>query len=186
MNYDWLDERVEAYVDGELSGADLERFEAGLTESADLRTAVATARRIREVMASVPLPQCPEPAVADVLRLASESRRSLSMRDRYIEALRPRRRLVQVFAVAAVVAIGGSLILRDLGPQNEVEQGLADVKLALAYVGEAGRQAGDIVRIEVVDEGVVRPIRRAVSHVTGEDVNGRSQGAAAVESTRDN
>lgn len=189
MDYDWLDDRVEAYVDGELSGADLERFEAALTESADLRASVATARRIREVMASMPLPKCPEPAVSEVLRLASDSRRSASMRDRYIEALRPRRRLVHVFAIAAVVvavAVGGSLVLRDSGPQDEVKQGLADVKLALAYVGEAGRQAGDIVRIEVVDEGVVTPIRRAVSHVTGEDINGRSQTTAPTESKHEN
>lgn len=189
MDYDWLDERVEAYVDGELSGADLERFEAALTESADLRASVATARRIREVMASMPVPKCPEPAVSEVLRLAADSRRSLPMRDRYIEALRPRRRLVRAFAVAAVVAtvaISGSLFLRDVGPQDEVKQGLADVKLALAYVGEAGRQAGDIVRIEVMDEGVVTPIRRAVSHVTGEDINGRSEAAAPAESRQEN
>lgn len=189
MDYEWLDERVEAYVDGELSGEELLRFEAALEESASLRSAVATARQIRQFMASMPLPPCPEPAVSEVLRLASESRRSVPMRDRYIEALRPRRRLLHVFAMAAViaaVAIGGSLIFRDLDAQDEVERGLADVKLALAYVGEAGRQAGDIVRIEVVDEGVVMPIRRAVSHVTGEDTNGRKHKATPAESTKEN
>ncbi len=189
MDYDWLDERVEAYVDGELSEADVLRFEAALKDSPDLRAAVATARRIREVMASMPLPPCPKPVVSEVLRLASQSRRSLSMRDRYVDALVPRRRLVQAFAVAAivaVVAIGGALLFKGPAEQDEIERGLADVKLALAYVGEAGRHAGDIVRIEAMDQGVVTPIRRAVSHVTGEVNNGRNATAAEAASTQDN
>ncbi|MDX1429217.1 MAG: zf-HC2 domain-containing protein [Rhodothermales bacterium] len=172
-DFEWLDERVEAYIDGDLTETDRMRFEAALADSSELRAAVAAAHRVRDGLGAIGAPKCPEHVVADVLAAAKSEPRGASIRERYLDALLPGFPRAGAFAIAAavtIVVIAGVLILtRPESAPSEVEQGLADVKVALAYVGEAGRHTGNIVRVKVVDQRVVNPIRKAVVQATGEE-----------------
>ena len=60
---DWVDEHLEAYLDGDLSAADAERMERTLEGSPKLQRELALARRIHEDLAATPDFRCP-PAVA--------------------------------------------------------------------------------------------------------------------------
>ena len=175
MDRNWLDDNVEAYVDEELSADDRKRFEAQLEVNAELRSSVLAAAHIREALAGLEPKACPDTAVSEVLERVRHERKISSPSGRYLRALMApgaSYRSVRAAAVAVVVVaafvMAALLMSRGVRQPTEVEQGLADVKLALAYVGLAGRQAGDVVRHEAVGEGVIIPLRRAVVRVTGE------------------
>lgn len=56
---EWMDERVEAYVDGDLSGDELDTFTSIMNNHSYWQTQVRQAERIREELHELPVQPCP-------------------------------------------------------------------------------------------------------------------------------
>jgi anti-sigma factor RsiW len=163
----WLDERLEAFVDGELPEAEHEAFEslaADPTWSGRIHTAV----RIRDGLRSLPIEACPEHVTRAVLAEARRRNerwhpgRVVAWIDEHFAPLwQP---VVAMTALLAIVV--GSLFVgrapETFAERAEVEQALADVRWTLAYLSEVGRQTGETVRHDVIENRVVQPVRQAL------------------------
>lgn len=64
---DWMDERVEAYVDGTLPADEAVRFEAALETTPHWKTQVRHATRIRTALHESPTPSCPPECTEAIL-----------------------------------------------------------------------------------------------------------------------
>jgi anti-sigma factor RsiW len=74
---EWMDARVEAYVDGDLSDEDRETFEEILEEEAHWQTQVQQAQRIQEGLRSLPQPSTPPEVTQSILDRTSRSHQPL-------------------------------------------------------------------------------------------------------------
>ncbi len=160
-NCDQVDERVEAWLDGELpaeEAARLERHADGCPRCAD---AMAWARTVRDELRSLPTypapPRVARPALAAARATASDNRRRLG-RLRALAA-----------AAVLVVLLATALLVSGLGrevPAPEVARAEAEVRLALALVGRVQRRTAAEVRREVLTGGVGDPLRAASEAMT--------------------
>ena len=77
---DWMDDRVEAYVDGTLPTDEAARFEAALETAPHWKMQVRHAKRIRTTLAERTLPSCPpectEAILDQTVRASSQARAS--------------------------------------------------------------------------------------------------------------
>ncbi len=165
----WADDHIERFVDGELTGADRDRFVALLADEPWLRSQVAAARRIHEELASIPLAVCPESVTRNVLAharadwwIALPRRLAEGFRRMADAGLRP----ALAMALLLIVVLSSTLVSRPDAPpavaSAEVTQALADVKLALGVLADAGRTTGNAVSQDVIGPLVVRPVARGL------------------------
>jgi len=77
-HHDWMDDRVEAYLDGDLSGDDLARFEQTLEDEPYWRTQVQNAARIQESLHDVSLPSAPPELAREVFAQTSRAHQPAS------------------------------------------------------------------------------------------------------------
>ena len=180
-----FEERLEAYLDGELASEEarlLEAFAAVDTEAGrELHLAQAVQERIR----ALPQPICPPDVTSKVLAEArADARRSFVARLRSAASASWATILRPSLTMGAFVAliVGGTLIARSpnaLSPNveppttggstaaaatpQEVAQGLDDAKWALAYLSNVGRRTATTIRDDVLDEHVVQPVNRAIN-----------------------
>lgn len=74
---EWMDNRVEAYVDGELSGEERETFEEILSEDEHWQTQVRQAERIQGALDDLPTPSAPPELTRSILDQTSRSPQTL-------------------------------------------------------------------------------------------------------------
>lgn len=172
---DWLDARIEAYVDGELcpaDGAELERYlTTGMGEH-DVRMS----RRVRDGLRSLSSPMLPVGASRYVLERARAESDSVPVtwlrwiaRGLWTPVLRPVFAMaLLVLVVVSAVLIGRPVPVEQISATAEVQQALAEAKWALAYVSHVGRETGSSVRSEVLQPHVVRPMQQALGIVLDE------------------
>ncbi|NNF03609.1 MAG: hypothetical protein HKN17_04000 [Rhodothermales bacterium] len=168
----WLDDRIEAFVDGTLPPGEQDRFESALRVSATLRDDVALARLIGEELPSLGTVKCPDHVVPGVMREVRRDIRS-SFASRFAAALRqgiqPRLRPVLAMVLLLAVVVSSSLVRRAPEPapvaSAEVIRALDEVKWSLAVLSDAGRQMGRSVRSDVIEPHVVEPIERSLNQV---------------------
>ena len=182
---DLFEERIEAYLDGELSDEDARRLEAFAAVNAEAGRELHLAKAVQERIRAMPQPICPPDVTRSVLAEArADARRSFVARLRsaasesWTTILRPS--LTMGVFVALIVA--GTLIGRSpsayspydephaagettaaAATPQEVAQGLDDAKWALAYLSNVGRRTATTIRDDVLDEHVVRPVNRAIN-----------------------
>jgi len=169
----WARERIEPWLDGELTAADAERFARHRDACADCAREAALARRVVSELRELPVLACPETVMARVeaRMAAAEASPTLLARVRgwlgeHAVALTRPAMAAMVVALAALTVF--VLTQRDRLPgaspeysQAEVETARAEMMVAFAYVGKYSRMTGDILR-EEMDEGLVEPMDRAM------------------------
>ena len=177
MNPDqeWADDRIEAFLEGDLGEADRLRFEALLDIDSWLQNEVDQSLSIHRELAKMDHVEqvvCPD-IVTD--RVMAHARRDwLTQLPRKLSAgfqrmadagLRP----ALAMALLLIVVISSSLVVRPgsqpAGQDAEVARALADVKMALAVLADAGRTTGTAVEQEVFGPLVVRPMSKGMNTV---------------------
>lgn len=156
----WFEERVEAFVDGELSADELKVFETRLAADATLQQSVNDARTVISVLRTASRAHCPDVVSDRVLQLArggSLPDTGLERRDR--QALRRvpilRRVTVRTVAIAAAACLAVLLFLKQPAPpenysEAEVQQALREAKYALAIVSNASKETAKTIRMDAM------------------------------------
>ena len=146
-------DRLEAFIDGEL--ADGER----LPVERHLRNCTSCAGELEHAVASVTaLRALPELDVPD--RVIEKARESLALDSPKTDvATRTGRRRRWLAAAAVIVAgiLATSFVMRRSAPQPDAEalRAAAEVRFALATMGEITERANRIVRTRIIDGGPV-------------------------------
>lgn len=169
----WADDHLEAYLDGLLPEEDRQRFDRMLEADDWLQAELSRAELIQSELGAVPIASCPDFVTANVMAHARRDwwgalpRRLVQGFQRMADAgLRP----ALAMALLLVVVLTSTLISRP-GTQSgaesaEVAQALADVKMALAVLADAGRTTGNAVGQEVIGPLVVRPMAKGMHPIT--------------------
>lgn len=175
--WEWADERMDAFVDGELSPEEMAQFEEVLAVDADVEDGILLARRVR-----VGLRALPQPALRpDVSRFVLEQARADIRASRYgrlrrfverewTSLLRP----ALTMATLLIIVASATLIGRPRAQpqesisQAEVERALDDARWALGFISHVSRETGSSVRSDVLEEHVVRPFRTALGAALNE------------------
>ena len=149
---EWMEARIEPYLDGELTAAELEQFEQLLRQDENWERELAWAVNIRDALRSKPDSACPPEVLATVMR---QARRDLwHARLNRIKSLltafggvswRPAMAVVILMVAGAVIFSGRVKNDAEAVSQAEVEQALAEVKWTLGYVSKTGRITGSSV-----------------------------------------
>lgn len=189
--HDWMDARVEPYVDGDLPADERDAFEAILAESPHWQAQVQHAQRIRDALHALPELTCP-PQVTDAVlhetRRRANGSASTAWWTRLWRALetdgatgwRPALvglALVLVVVTSIVVSDGWLDGDRSATPtgytEAEIEQAEAEAKWALAYVAQVSQKTSTTIERDVLEENVAAPMHRALRPLarTGTDSN---------------
>ena len=168
--HDWMDARVEAYLDEALPTDEQARFELALAADADWEAELFLARQIRDSLHALPQPVCP-PRVTDAVLAQVRRQAQVSWIDRlqgwieqqWLALWQP----ALAMAVLLLLVVSAALIGRPT-PQAayadaEVDRAMQEVQWALAYLSEVGRQTGKVVRDEVIAERVVWTVQDAIN-----------------------
>lgn len=168
----WADDRLEAWLEGDLDATDGERFEQLLASDDWLRQESGRARMISDAFAAMDNVKCPDDVTAHVM---SHVRRDwvmqlpLRLRDGFARMASAGLRPALAMALLLVVVISSTWITRapvgPAGQEAEVAQALEDVKMALAVLADAGRTTGNTVSHEVIGPYVVRPMAKGMNSV---------------------
>ena len=183
---DGVDERLEAFVDGDLSSFELRAVEAHLKGCPDCLEVLEHARQVRAELRSLPSFELPD----RVVRAASASIDQRSRRREGPAAFSHWWRRVPTFVAAAAAIV----LVVSLGPRHkplesgastaDAEQLAADARLALAYVGRMTHYAERELRDRVVlGDPAVATVRGVVQAMrwTGETEGGSAVPAPPAE-----
>lgn len=190
--HEWMDDRVEAYVDGELSADERARFERILDEHPHWQAQVNYARRIRDELHRMPRPTCP-PQVTDAVMSQARQRANgqatqteswwnwiwreldIEMQTGWKPAL--------AFATLLLIVVTSSLLsdpqstaglfdqpaVSQQYSTTEIQRAESQAKWAIAYIAQVGQSTGSTVERTVLEESVAAPIRRALRPLSDND-----------------
>ena len=143
----WFDQRVEAYVDGDLDSSERALFEARLQLDDSLRREVDQARLIQGALRDMPSLQCPSDVRKRVLEITGS--RPVGFSWGWAGAA----------CAVLVAAIAVGLMRTPAGPSEaELAQARADMETALAYLNRAGQMAGREAGQQWIESGIARPV----------------------------
>ncbi len=173
--------------DGDLSAAEEAFLAAHLSACAACASEAALADELAATFAALPRPSCPPALSRAVLAVAegeAAGARVLAWRppatERVVESGRRSeapvatlwRRAAPAAAAALLAVVAGGLTYQLAAPRTsgrpsaaEVARAERELELTLAYLGRVGREAGAVVREEVV-ENVVAPAQELLGHAT--------------------
>lgn len=166
MDRMWWDDRVEAYVDNDLSAEETARFEQYAVMDETLGRELEMARQISSGLGGLPAVECPDHVTDHVMatirrEMAEDAWSYLKalVREVLLPRLRPTLAMaILVFVVLTSALLGG----RTTAPDSEVTQALSEVRWTMAYLSDLGRQTGATVRKEALEPLVVVGMHRAV------------------------
>ena len=151
----WTQERIEAYIDGELTSVEQGRLEAHAATCAACAAELEDARRLISALRTLPSLTCPD-AVSQALQdRIHQTRQNRSAAKRWYKPL----------AAAAVLALIAGYHLFDPEPvppafsPKEVAQARRQVEWTLAYLGDLNSRIGTTVRDDVIQQRLVQPLR---------------------------
>ena len=146
----WTQERIEAYIDGELTPVEQGRLEAHAATCAACAAELEDARRLVGALHTLPSLTCPN-AVSQALQTRVRQTR--------------RRRWGWAYAAAAVLALIAGHHLFDPEPvppafsPKEVAQARRQVEWTLAYLSDLNSRMGTTVRDDVIQPHLVQSLR---------------------------
>ncbi len=167
MDAEQIEERIEAYVDGELSRRERLEFEAACAADPALWEEVRAARIVRNGLRSLETPHCPPEvtdAILDQVRRDARSRRG-SPAWSWVGSWRPALAGFAVIVAAAVFVFLRPAPVSEVPTDPEVAEALDEVKWTLAYINSIGNRTGETIRDDVLRDHVVRPIERGLGIV---------------------
>lgn len=156
-NQKWLDDRIEAYLDGELPEAERQQFEQLLEDDASGQQSLTWAISIRDELRALPTPACSPDLQKNIMKEVRKEAWSsfgsrffsgfvIFLQGPFARQWRPALATFMLLVVASVVVF---VLNRPDIPepsqdisQAEVDQALAEAKWALGYVSKTGRLAG--------------------------------------------
>lgn len=160
-------ERLEAYLDGELSPSEEEAMAGELERSARLRREFERAREVRAALRALPEMDASPITLRRVLNQAREKAGT----DRKVATPRRRRLAVALAATLAVAALGLSIWRSLEAPPEpdatEVARAVEEARWVLARVDRLTRKAGATMRDDVLTKYIVAPTRRGVETSLG-------------------
>ena len=174
---EWVDEHLEAYLDGELNGPDTERMERTLETSPELARELVLARRIHEDLAATPDYRCP-PVVsrqvfARVSTRVSTRTAPAETRERWWSSLLPTPAWGMAGLAATVLLAAGLWLVvpQFAGDQEEfividgqrytteeIAQARSDLELAMAYVDHMSDEINKQVTPYVSGESMLESV----------------------------
>lgn len=173
---------LEALLDEELDVRSRRRLEDHLASCDGCAAQLALAERIRFGLRSLPLPPCPDRVTDAVLKEVGA-----------VSGRRWWQRLGENFGAAVWVPALASLLIvliasfylasrsvpppEEIQPSVEVAQAEAEVKLALAYLGQISRATGQAVGQEILGEKVALPMARSLREIVSPKPLPRAGGA---------
>ena len=155
----WYEERVEAFVDGELPDNQARMFAARLKLDKVLKQSVEAAIALQGALSAIPSRKCPGSVSRNVFAETGTTWHLNWNRNWNWAAA----------ASAAVFAIAVSLSL--LSPRHgdpmeptaaELAQARQDLAVAMAYLGHASTIASREVSRQILNEGFVRPVSKGL------------------------
>ncbi|MGB0650729.1 MAG: hypothetical protein ACPGQT_07435 [Rhodothermales bacterium] len=176
----WADDRLEAWLAGELRQSEADRFEHILEDDAWLAREVDQARAMdvifSELKDSAALERCPDIVTTHVVAHARREwllQLPLRVHEGFRRMASAGLRPALAVALLFVVVISATWMARSpsgsanltAGQTAEVTQALADVKMALAVLANAGQTTGTAVGADVIGPYVVRPMARGMNTV---------------------
>lgn len=178
MNCEWVLDRIEPFVDGELMKGELESFEAHTASCQACREEIALARSLAAELRSLPALECPSSVVDEAAAKAGASQRFGSRLRDWFGALsvpvpKPAMAVMIVIIVAVTAFVlsqhdqstsKGRVAVADGTPtEQEVELARLDVMLAFAYVGKYSRRTGEIIKKDVIGDRVMKSVGKTVA-----------------------
>ena len=153
MSCTWTQERIEAYIDGELTPAEQGRLEAHVATCAACAAELEDARRLVGALRALPAFTCPDVASQALQTRIRQARRTAA------------KRWYAPLAAAAVLVLIAGYHLFDPEPvppafsPKEVAQARRQVEWTLAYLGDLNSRMGTAVRDDVIQPRLVQPLR---------------------------
>jgi anti-sigma factor (TIGR02949 family) len=169
-NCGWVLDRIEPYLDEDLSPSDLERFERHVDKCETCAAELRFATRVVDELRSLPTLTAPQ-----TVGVGAAPEGGASLLDRIAAALSgawaSARRPAMAAMLVVIAAVGVFVISqrRSTPPatttanvsEEEIEQAARETMLAFAYVGKYSRMTGNIIRDDVIGGYVVEPVERA-------------------------
>lgn len=163
-------ESVDAYIDDQLSGDEVARFEGHVANCARCRHELALARHVLKETRELPSVPCPDEVTERVFVATVGPRSAHERLGRWLVGRRWRAVRLATVAGAAFAVFFIAFLSRQHTPeeefsQAEISEAQAAVRWTFAYVNEVSWRSGLAVRDEVFETGLVDPVRRAVRSV---------------------
>ncbi|MFH1756115.1 MAG: zf-HC2 domain-containing protein [Candidatus Latescibacterota bacterium] len=176
---EWTLERIEAFVDADLSDADRSACNAHMQQCARCHYELEAAQATRAAIRSLPRQKCPDSVTDAVLdRIARETSPGRNPRGwlRSIFEWKPLRPAAAAAALVLIISMSIFISHRQENPASllvsgndslefspeEVALAEAEVKWTIAYINQTGRRAGFTVRDKAIYPHVVVPVKQAV------------------------
>ena len=165
----WVADRIEPYLDGELSADESHVFDRHVDACVDCREELTFAETVLSKLRELPAQSCPD-RVTGPLYTSVETGPKLSV----VQAVPVRRwpggwflrpavaGMLAVIVFATMILVGRMERGTNEATPDEVARATAEVQWTLAYVGNVSRWTGRTFQQEVLEERVVAPVRRAV------------------------
>ena len=149
----WYDERIEAFIDGELPDNEARMFAARLAGDRQLQQSVEAGLALQSALGAMPLQKCPNSVSRKVF---AETGAGWRLNHNWTWAAAA---TAAVFAIALNLAVLSPQPVTPAQPSAaELAQAREDLAVAMAYLGRASNVAGREVSRQILSEGFVRPM----------------------------
>ena len=176
---DWVLDRLEAYLDGDLSSGELAPVESHLSSCGNCARELDLARQVQSMLNTLPEKSCPDGVVEAAARRIGDlpAPAALPIAKRlgtwWREYLHPVAAAASLLLVVAMTVFIGQeqrySSTASLSPEDtlelsaeEIALAKAEIKWTFAYLGDVGRRSGLAVRDEAIINHVVKPVERAL------------------------
>lgn len=178
---EWMDARVEAYIDGDLPREERALFEQQLREDETWAREVQFAQRIQDELHTLPQPACPPQVTQSVLAHTRNTTRPswATFWERAKQELNIEFHLgwrPALISTALIVLVALSVYVTDPPdasrtlPQTysaaEIQRAEAQAEWTLAFIARLGQRTESTLRRDVIEPRIEHPVRRALNPIT--------------------
>ncbi len=174
MNCSGYKEKIQSYLEGDLPGKQAEKFKAHMRQCGACRNEYEDYRMMMKCMGSLELQKCPAQVVDDVYREIESRNKDHKVKNGFLSLLDfPSLTMRQAAAVGMAAVLLLTLIIAFPGikdhyftnPQysdEEIQQGVNQVKMLLGYIKHLNRKTQEKIEREVMDEGIAHSLNNSV------------------------